>query len=88
MEISVIYLLEDTNKKVSGEKLVIQEFGNLVNKKIYWGYIYIEVVCFGQTQDIFSRIHFSHFNNFKQVHTQTPHIFLCTPKHPHNTLSY
>ena len=35
MEISVIYLLEDTNKKVSGEKLVIQEFGNLVNKKIY-----------------------------------------------------
>ena len=22
----------------------------------------------------------------RKVHTQTPHIFLCTPKHPHNTI--
>ena len=47
-----------------------------------------EVVCIRQTQDSFSRMHFSHSNNFKKVHTQTPHIFLCTPKHPHNTFWY
>ena len=29
MKISVIYLLEDTNMKVSGKKLATQKFGNL-----------------------------------------------------------
>ena len=39
MKISVIYLLEDIDMKVSGQKLVMQEFGNLISKS-YWGYIH------------------------------------------------
>ena len=38
MKISGIYLLEGTNMKVSGQELVMQEFGSLLNKS-YWGYI-------------------------------------------------
>ena len=38
MEVSVIYLLEETEIKVSGQKLVMQEFGNLISKS-YWGYV-------------------------------------------------
>ena len=34
MKINVIYLLENTNMKVSGQKLVMQKSGNLINKKL------------------------------------------------------
>ena len=34
MKVSVIYFLEDTGIKVSGQKLVMQEFENLINKSI------------------------------------------------------
>ena len=35
MKISAIYLLEDTNIKVSEQELVMQEFENLINKSYY-----------------------------------------------------
>ena len=41
MKISVIYLLEDTNIKVSGQKLLMQEFGSIINN-CFWGCLYIE----------------------------------------------
>ena len=56
-----------------------QRFQDAYKTSISFVQAYFLVVCNRENQDSFSLIYFSHFNNFKRVHTQTQHILPHAP---------
>ena len=73
--------------KLASKMLIFKAFYFLKN---HWWLIAVKrVQCvLDKPGTLFSLIYFSHFNNFKNVHTQIPTHSTPSPKHTYNTFPY